>query len=88
MRRSVRRTGQVPRQGGPAKEVTFVEDEHGHWATDGDHRRWHIVQVITGWRLEFSDPGDDEPTFAGIHGSLQAAMREVCGAAPDSGRRP
>ena len=77
MRQSTNQRGRVPRQAGSAKEITFVEDEHGHWATGGDNRRWHIAKVITGWRLEFSDPGDDEPTFAGVHGSLQAAMREA-----------
>ncbi|MGZ5417252.1 MAG: hypothetical protein ACXWDI_08750, partial [Nocardioides sp.] len=77
MRRSTNRSGRVPRQGGAAKDITFVEDEHGYWATDDDHRRWHVMKVFTGWRLEFRDPGDDEPTFAGVHGTLQAAMREA-----------
>jgi hypothetical protein len=78
MRRSVQRSGRVPRQGGAAKEITFVEDDQGYWAaTDVDHRCWQISKVIAGWRLEFRDPGDAEPTFAGVHGSLQAAMREA-----------
>lgn len=77
MRQSINQRGRVPRQPGSAKDITFVEDPLGHWATDGDHRRWHIIKVVAGWRLEFSDPGDDEPTFAGVHGTLQAAMREA-----------
>ena len=34
-------------------------------------------QVLTGWRLEYRDPGESGATYAGTHGSLDLAMTEA-----------
>lgn len=40
-------------------------------------REWRISRTVTGWRLEFTDPGDLTATFAGVHGTLSAAKAEA-----------
>lgn len=62
---------------GRPDEVAFVECNDGFWGNGARQRRWHITKAVTGWRLEFRDPGDDAPTFAGIHATLEGAMREA-----------
>lgn len=60
-----------------AEEISFIEDEHGLSGIGAHQRCWHITRAVTGWRLEFHDPGDDQHTFAGVHGSLAEAKREA-----------
>jgi hypothetical protein len=66
-----------PLTGGDVEWILFVEGSAGYWASCLDHRQWRIEKVITGWRLEFWDPGDVESTFAGIHASVENAKREA-----------
>jgi len=57
--------------------VVFQE-YNGVYVGIGDHgRRWHVVQTLSGWRLDFRDAGDPTTTYAGTHGSLEAAMHEA-----------
>jgi hypothetical protein len=44
---------------------------------DEDDREWRVVKVLTGWRLEFRDDGDDEATYAGTHPTIEHAMQEA-----------
>jgi hypothetical protein len=37
-------------------------------------RMWRISPTLTGWHLEFRDPGDAAPTNAGRHGTLAGAQ--------------
>jgi hypothetical protein len=57
--------------------IKFVEDPNGHWGTGSGGRRWHIRRAFTGWRLAFRDPGDGAETNAGVHATLEHAMREA-----------
>lgn len=54
--------------------LAFVSSDEGYVANGYDGRRWRIRPVMTGWRLEFADPGDEQPTYAGTHGTLQRAI--------------
>jgi len=38
-------------------------------------RRWQVLPVRTGWRLEFRDPGDGIATYAGTYATAAAAQR-------------
>lgn len=40
-------------------------------------RMWRITSTLTGWRLEFRDPGDETATGAGVHRTLAAAQKEA-----------
>jgi hypothetical protein len=40
-------------------------------------RMWRITPTLTGWHLEFRDPGDTVPTNAGRHRTLVAAQNEA-----------
>jgi hypothetical protein len=40
-------------------------------------RRWQISPTRTGWHLEFRDPGDEQPTYAGTFGRLRDARTEA-----------
>jgi hypothetical protein len=40
-------------------------------------RRWRVLRTVAGWRLEFSDAGDETSTYAGTFGSLESAMEEA-----------
>jgi hypothetical protein len=53
--------------------LVFMSSDEGYVADGCDGRRWLVRPVMAGWRLEFSDPGDEEPTYAGTHGTLERA---------------
>ena len=57
--------------------IDFHERDGVHTGTSDSGRRWRITRAFTGWRLEFIDPGDSEPTNAGVHVSLSAAQVEA-----------
>ena len=57
--------------------LAFVEQDGVHVSTAETERRWRIRPCVTGWRLEFRDPGDVRHTNAGVFSSVQAAMREA-----------
>jgi len=57
--------------------MEFVEDEGIYTGASRGGRRWRISRVLTGWRLEFRDYGDTAATFAGVHGSVEAAQVEA-----------
>lgn len=40
-------------------------------------RMWRITPTVTGWHLEFRDPGDKTATNAGRHATLAAAKKEA-----------
>jgi hypothetical protein len=68
-----------PNSGRPtADAIEFRNDEHGTYSgvSEGD-RQWRILPIVTGWRLEFRDPGDQEATYAGSHRTLHAARSEA-----------
>ena len=44
---------------------------------DNDNREWRVVKVVTGWRLEFRDDGDELATYAGTHPTVEHAMDEA-----------
>lgn len=72
----------VPKAGDPESAVggdslSFAERPDGYWGTGPKGRCWHISKVITGWRLDFRDPGDESSTYAGIHGTVDLAKREA-----------
>ncbi|MGN6129268.1 MAG: hypothetical protein ACTHOK_02915 [Nocardioidaceae bacterium] len=49
----------------------------GSDSSDSSGRRWRITRTVTGWRLEFIDPGDAGPTNAGLHATVAAAQAEA-----------
>lgn len=57
--------------------LIFQEYDGVHVGIGVRGRRWQVRQGVAGWRLEFRDPGEPEMTYAGMHGSLAAAMREA-----------
>lgn len=59
------------------RRVEFVCRGGIYLGTGANHRHWRITATYTGWRLEFRDPGDVKPTYAGTHVSLDAAQREA-----------
>ena len=64
----------------PAAEgagVVFTEVCGTLCGTGHAGRRWQVVQVITGWRLEFRDPGDGTATHAGTYATAAAAQRSA-----------
>lgn len=66
--------------GAPARAddpLAFTEQSDGYWGTGTRGRRWHISKVVTGWRLDFRDPGDEASTYAGIHATVDVAKREA-----------
>lgn len=40
-------------------------------------REWFISPTSTGWRLEFTDPGDERTTYAGTFATIGAAKAEA-----------
>ena len=40
-------------------------------------RQWFLTPTSTGWRLEFTDPGDEHPTYAGTFATIRAAKKEA-----------
>jgi hypothetical protein len=59
-----------------ATSIVFVEINGAH-VGDAAGRRWRITPTVIGWRLEFRDRGDTEPTYAGSHPTLEAAKAEA-----------
>ena len=57
------------------ERLAFAPSNEGYVADGYDGRRWHIRAVMTGWCLEFSDPGDEQLTYAGTHGTLERAIQ-------------
>ena len=57
--------------------ILFTEAPNGYWGDGAGQRRWHITKTVTGWRLEFLDPGDASPTYAGVHSTLDRAKLEA-----------
>jgi hypothetical protein len=57
--------------------IRFVNYHETYSGTSGGGRRWVITATLTGWRLEFRDPGDVRATYAGTHPSVRAAQREA-----------
>jgi hypothetical protein len=58
--------------------VPDFQEHHGDYVGVGEAgRSWCISKTLTGWRLEFQDPGDVTPTYAGTHASLVLAEREA-----------
>lgn len=67
-------------------EIDFREVEGVYTGADRFGRRWRITRALTGWRLDFMDPGDTAPTNAGLHASVSAARAEAS-APPSTSRR-
>jgi hypothetical protein len=63
----------------PAAEVAgvvFFTEVRGTLSGTGHAgRRWQVLPVRTGWRLEFRDPGDGIATYAGTYATPAAAQR-------------
>lgn len=57
--------------------LEFHENHGVYTSTAQSGRRWLITRSLTGWRLEFRDAGDTQPTYAGTHASLRAAKTEA-----------
>jgi hypothetical protein len=57
--------------------IDFHESEGVFRGTGRSGREWRITRAVTGWRLDFTDPGDATPTFAGVHVTVTAAMTEA-----------
>jgi hypothetical protein len=66
--------------------IDFRENEGLYVGSDSSGRRWRITRTVTGWRLEFIDPGDAGPTNAGLHATVAAAQAEA-NRAPRQNRR-
>lgn len=65
----------TPVSNGAALDFT---DDHGTYSGVDEHgRQWCITRTVTGWRLEFRDPGDLTATYAGTHPSLERARVEA-----------
>ncbi|CAN5666766.1 hypothetical protein BH10ACT10_BH10ACT10_21780 [soil metagenome] len=57
--------------------IEFAARGGSYVGTGRGGRAWRISATSTGWRLDFRDPGDESPTYAGTHASLWAAQREA-----------
>lgn len=57
--------------------IDFREHDGLYVGSDSSGRRWRISAAVTGWRLEFIDPGDAGPTNAGLHATVTAAQAEA-----------
>jgi hypothetical protein len=57
--------------------IDFRENDGVYTGSGSSGRRWRITRAFTGWRLEFIDPGDSVPTYAGVHVSVAAAQAEA-----------
>jgi len=55
--------------------VVFTEVRGTLSGTGHTGRRWQVLPVRTGWRLEFRDPGDGIATYAGTYATPAAAQR-------------
>lgn len=57
--------------------IDFQETTGVFRGSGSSGREWRISRALTGWRLEFTDPGDLVATFAGVHSTLSAAKAEA-----------
>lgn len=57
--------------------IDFREIDGVYTGSGNFGRRWRISPTVTGWRLEFTDPGDTVPTNAGVHVTVAAAEAEA-----------
>lgn len=57
--------------------IEFQESGGTYTGTGRLGRHWRITRTFTGWRLEFTDPGDTAPTYAGVHATVKAAQAEA-----------
>lgn len=57
--------------------IDFHQIDDGYQGTGHFGREWRITRTFTGWRLEFTDPGDTTPTYAGVHATVTAAKAEA-----------
>lgn len=57
--------------------IEFRENDGVYTGAGSFGRRWRISRAFTGWRLEFTDPGDTAPTNAGVHVTVAAAQAEA-----------
>lgn len=57
--------------------IEFHEIRGAFHGTGTFGREWRISRTFTGWRLEFTDPGDTAPTYAGVHVTVTAAQAEA-----------
>ncbi len=57
--------------------IDFRQNGGLYVGSDTSGRRWRITRTVTGWRLEFIDPGDAGPTNAGVHATVAAAQAEA-----------
>jgi hypothetical protein len=65
----------APTTGRTMIEFQHYDDTYSGMGSSG--RRWRILPTFTGWRLEFRDPDDRAPTYAGTHPTLRAAQAEA-----------
>jgi hypothetical protein len=54
--------------------IDFLENNGAYTGTGKGGRQWRITRALTGWRMEFRDPGDTVATYAGVHVSVKAAQ--------------
>ena len=66
--------------------IDFQESRGVLTGTGRFGREWRITRAFTGWRLEFTDPGDTAPTNAGVH-VTRAAARAEANTPPSTSRR-
>jgi hypothetical protein len=59
------------------RTLLFSDFRETHPRTEADLREWFVSPSTSGWRLEFMDPGDLEPTYAGTFASIAAAKQEA-----------
>ena len=57
--------------------IDFQYDKGSYSGTGRHGRLWRMCPTVTGWRLEFTDPGDGEPTYAGTFTTLHVAKAEA-----------
>lgn len=67
--------------------IDFTENQGVFTGTGRLGREWRITRAFTGWRLEFTDPGDTAQTNAGVHATVAAAQAEANTPSTTSRRR-
>jgi hypothetical protein len=63
--------------GAATSSLEFREHEGCYYGVGRGGRNWRISEALTGWRLEFRDPGDVVATYAGTHATVALAEREA-----------
>jgi hypothetical protein len=58
-------------------QIDFQNQDGVMVGLDNHNREWRVVKVVTGWRLEFRDDGDELATYAGTHPTVERAMDEA-----------